>query len=1025
MEHNPKILQLLRKVSCIDLFAPTAWNGLKIEPVKLETIGVLPTRLSPQARPVRSELFENAKKEFDRLLRYFYELSTSAIASPLVIAAKATAPFLRFCGDYRVVNKYIKIPQTPIPIPVHELQKAAKFHIFIDIDMANSFHQIPLSSEFSDLLSVKTPWGLVRPKFLPEGVGPASGLLQDIVRTIFHDFEDWTVVIFDNFLICADDYDDAYVKLEKVIERCSEFGVVLKLKKSWFGVKEVNFFGYVVTHGKWRMSDERKAAISDMVFPVTTKQMQSFLGAALFFHHHIPDYSEWTSRLYEMTHIGFAWDPGKWTYDYKAHFDKFKAHITKAVELYFPDYSLPWIVRCDASEHAVGAVLYQEFTGPDSVIVHQPIAFASKRFSAPATKWDTFKREAYAIYHAVSSFHFFLRGKSFVVESDHRNLQWIETSQSPIVIRWRSLLQSYDFLIRHIPGKENTVADWMSRMYSITDLDSSTVQPGSFEEIMQAVHGGKHLHFGAYETWRRAKALFPDAHISLTQVQTWVKECAMCQKMRNTGIEGLPSTTRTLKSLSYRRTLGIDCVTVTPEDKHGNSSAVLVTEHFSHFTQVYPVPDASADSIVRVLVKHYSTFGLFDELASDPGSNLMADVVSKLNDMFGIRHKVSLVGRHESNGCEGSIKQFLRHLRTYVFDSRLVERWSDSNIISLMNFSLNSRETPETGGYTPFQLKFGTQDAAYFRLPLELPLEARPHAILNQLDLDLKAIRELSIKAQAELVAERKSDDTAPSHYELGDLVLWNPRERPTDFLPAKLSPTWLGPYEVVKQVNNSVSCVHIIMRTPKVFHMDRLKPFIGSRAAALELAKLDHNQYDIKSINYFTGNPHIRTSMKFNVTFALGDDVEVLDLDYTDDLAQSQQFQEFVNSCPYLFPVRGLQRDTRRSIINMRKLAITTININTPIHLDLRYFDSEKNAWFDALKLPDQHKRYLVRVNPLRLSPNKRTMELHCPTLQRDIKLTAYDVFALTSSIATFDEHTMVLITTASPQFPHIFRSL
>ena len=44
--------------------------------------------------------------------------------------------------------------------------------------------------EFSDLLSVQTPWGLVRPKFLPEGVGPASGLLQHIVRTIFEDFSE-------------------------------------------------------------------------------------------------------------------------------------------------------------------------------------------------------------------------------------------------------------------------------------------------------------------------------------------------------------------------------------------------------------------------------------------------------------------------------------------------------------------------------------------------------------------------------------------------------------------------------------------------------------------------------------------------------------------------------------------------------------------------------------------------------------------------------------------------------------------
>ena len=76
----------------------------------------------------------------------------------------------------------------------------------MDLDLANSFHQIPISQEFSDILSVQTPWGLYRPKFLPEGVGPASGALQYIVREIFKEYEDWTVVIFDNFLILTEDY---------------------------------------------------------------------------------------------------------------------------------------------------------------------------------------------------------------------------------------------------------------------------------------------------------------------------------------------------------------------------------------------------------------------------------------------------------------------------------------------------------------------------------------------------------------------------------------------------------------------------------------------------------------------------------------------------------------------------------------------------------------------------------------------------------------------------------------------------
>ena len=64
---------------------------------------------------------------------YFYVESESPIASALVMAPIATQPFIWFCGDYREINKYIKIPQQPIPIIHHELTKAAGFKIFIFI----------------------------------------------------------------------------------------------------------------------------------------------------------------------------------------------------------------------------------------------------------------------------------------------------------------------------------------------------------------------------------------------------------------------------------------------------------------------------------------------------------------------------------------------------------------------------------------------------------------------------------------------------------------------------------------------------------------------------------------------------------------------------------------------------------------------------------------------------------------------------------------------------------------------------
>ena len=193
----PGIMELLRSPLAMERFAPSKWEGMKVPPVQLIVKGELPARMSPRARPIRRELYAHAKREFERLMKYFYVESESPIVSPLVIAPKATPPYIRFCGDYRQVNELITIPQQPIPIVQHELTKAARYKVFVDLDMANSFHQIPLSEEFSDLLSVQTPWGLVKPKFLPEGVGPASGVLQHLVRDIFADFEDWIVVIFD------------------------------------------------------------------------------------------------------------------------------------------------------------------------------------------------------------------------------------------------------------------------------------------------------------------------------------------------------------------------------------------------------------------------------------------------------------------------------------------------------------------------------------------------------------------------------------------------------------------------------------------------------------------------------------------------------------------------------------------------------------------------------------------------------------------------------------------------------------
>ena len=92
-----------------------------------------------------------------------------------------------------------------------------------------------------------------------------------------------------------------------------------------------------------------------------------------------------------------------------------------------------------------------------------------------------------------------------------------------------------------------------------------------------------------------------------------------------------------IKSLNVEHTrsrIGIDTLTITPADKNGNSLIIVVVEHFSKFSTLYPANSHSADTLATCLFQHFCRFGLFDKLISDPGSDLMSHVVIKLNKWF-------------------------------------------------------------------------------------------------------------------------------------------------------------------------------------------------------------------------------------------------------------------------------------------------------------------------------------------------------------------------------------------------------
>ena len=972
----PQLEDLLTSDLALSVFVPQQWTGITgIPPIDLQFSDQLPLSLRPKARPVNPSLYDNAEKEFKRLQTYFYVPSDSSIASCLVIAPKSTAPFIRLCGDYVTINKYINTGHYYIPNVQHALTKASGFSIFIDLDWTNSFHQIPISIATSNKLSIQTPWGLVRPIFVPEGVGPASGILQKCVMDIFSDFDSWTIAIFDNLLILANSYADAYNKLKIILQRCYDRHVVLKFSKSWLGFDTVTFFGYLVRSGTYEMSHDRKLAISNITMPTNLKMMQRFLGAALFFQRFLPHYSDLTTPFNNMTKSTFDWNPITWTLDYNSLFQKFKQQLQCSVALHFPNYLLDWTLRSDASAVACAAVLFQV----TSTGIHQPLAFLSKKFSNSAFNWDIHKKEAYAIFYGVQKLEFLLRPKMFIIETDHANLLYMEQNTAPIITRWRVYLQSFNTKLRSIPGKNNVVADWMSRQYTINNIDipskneqslavsilSSVLDSSSdlyvAQDIMtpeyyfSKVHGGQRGHPGSKRTWKRLNNEYKGHNIPFAYISDMVASCPTCQKIRLNMVSDIKPLIKNLNVPHSRSRIGIDTLTMTPIDENGNSLIIVVVEHFTKFATLYPSKNHTADTLATCLFQHFCRFGLFDQLISDPGSDLMSNVVVKLNEWFGVDKLVSLVDRHESNGVEPTNKSILRHLRALTFDFRLTNSWSNPTVIALIEYFLNSAIHSEIN-LSPIESKFGSYDSKYFTLPTDLPCNETSSILLQKLNHNLKTIRNASYLHQQKLTTERTKNNLPQNTYQPNDYVLH--LYSTSNDLPSKLSPKYSGPFLVLSQTGNDVTCKNLITDVVKIFHVSRLKLFIGNSKQAYSSALRDNNQYVVKAILAYRGNPLLRTSMSFHILY---DDNTLLWKTWDVDLFSSIPYENYCRSLPQLHPLLTTFSISAVEIKRIKNTAISLVVPNDTVYVDLRSYGYE---WYSTLNLPDaDYSNYVVSL--------------------------------------------------------------
>ena len=138
-----------------------------------------------------------------------------------------------------------------------------------------------------------------------------------------------------------------------------------------------------------------------------------------------------------------------WTEQCQSVFEKLKAMLQNAPVLSAPDFNRPFKLAVDASDVAAGAVLLQEDQG----------GHFSRKFNKHQRNYSTMEKECLALVFALQHFEVYVSSTPVPLEVFLHKLK----NKNQRLLRWSLILSEYDMKIHHIKGRDNLLADCLSR----------------------------------------------------------------------------------------------------------------------------------------------------------------------------------------------------------------------------------------------------------------------------------------------------------------------------------------------------------------------------------------------------------------------------------------------------------------------------------------------------------------------------------------------------------------------------------
>ena len=187
---------------------------------------------------------EEAKKQIESMLEHgFVRSSDSPYSAPVLFVPKKDGS-LRFCIDYRWLNKKTVKNRYPLPLPEELFDRLGSARVFSKIDLRSGYWQMPVKPGDVHKTAFKTRWGLYEFLVMPFGVTNAPAQFMNMMNDLLGEYLDKFVLVFLNdVLIYSANPQDHADHLRKVLGKLREHQLFAKASKCEILKTSVEFLG--------------------------------------------------------------------------------------------------------------------------------------------------------------------------------------------------------------------------------------------------------------------------------------------------------------------------------------------------------------------------------------------------------------------------------------------------------------------------------------------------------------------------------------------------------------------------------------------------------------------------------------------------------------------------------------------------------------------------------------------------------------------------------------------------------------